>query len=150
MTNITELQSLPTFENLKTSLAFEARAVLRFLYFAKIAEIEGLHGVAQLFEEMAEGGICCSHGTLDLLRHVGDPDSDIPIGETNSNLRSALQVEMQAFEAIYPAMAATAREDRYPDIASWFETLAKLKRSHVETLRKTLEAMRQPSGGEEQ
>ena len=36
----------------------------------------------------------------------------------------------------YPEMAKKARQEGFPDIAGWFDTLEKLKRSHVRKLRK--------------
>jgi rubrerythrin len=32
---------------------------------------------------------------------------------------------------MYPGMAKTARDEGYPELAEWFETLAKAKKSHA-------------------
>ncbi len=44
-----ELRGLATHDKLKAAFRAEAGTVLRYLYFARIAEIEGFPDVAQLF-----------------------------------------------------------------------------------------------------
>jgi rubrerythrin len=44
---------------------------------------------------------------------------------------------------MYPAMARTAREEGLPEIAEWFETLAKAERSHAARFSKALETLRE-------
>jgi rubrerythrin len=42
---------------------------------------------------------------------------------------------------MYPGMAKTAREEGFPEIADWFETLAKAEKSHAgrfESMLKTI------------
>ena len=126
-----DLKGLETHRNLKDAFSAEAANVHRYLYFSKIAEIEGFQEVAQLFRDVAEGGICSAHGMLDFLKRVGDPATDLPVGETERNLAAALASEVFEYSEVYPAMAEMAYRDGFPDIASWFETLTKLKRSHV-------------------
>ena len=53
---MTDLKGLQTHSNLKNSFSEEAGAAQRYLYFAKIADIEGFQDVAQLFRDLAEGG----------------------------------------------------------------------------------------------
>ena len=42
---------------------------------------------------------------------------------------------------MYPAMAKTAREEGFDEIADWFETLAKAERSHANRFQKALNAL---------
>lgn len=137
-----DFKDLPTQDDLKEAFAVESGTVHRYLYFAKIAEVEGYPDAAQLFQEIAEGGLHCAHGNLDYLKQSGDPVTDLPIGETDRNLAVAIAAETLAFTRIYPEMAARAREDGFTDIASWFETLTKIKRAHVERLADAAESMR--------
>ncbi len=138
---MTDLKDLNTHANLKSSFSEEAGTVLRYLYFAKIADIEGFPDVAQLFRDLAEGGACSAHGNLDFLGRVGDPLTDLPIGETDRNLKAAIAAERLEYERMYPVMAAESRREGFPDIASWFETLTKLKKSHIEKLEESLRQM---------
>jgi rubrerythrin len=41
-------------------------------------------------------------------------------------------------------MAKTAREEGFPEVADWFETLAKAERSHAGRFNKALAALDEP------
>lgn len=135
------LDGLDTHQHLKDAFAQEAVTAYRYLYFAKIADIEGQPDVAQLFRDLAEGGVCNAHGSLDYLRTEGDPLTGAPIGETDRNLHAALLGESTEYSELYPTMAAVAHTEGFPDVASWFETLAKLKRAHADQLRQALDRL---------
>ncbi len=131
-----ELEKSRTLDNLEKAFAEEARLVFRYLYYATIAEFEGRQDHARAFKELAESGSSGVHGCFDFLRLVADPDSGIAVGGTPKNLESLLQTEARQHAKIYPEMAKVARQEGFPDIASWFETLEKSKRSNVRKLRK--------------
>ena len=63
----------------------------------------------------------------------------MPIGETTSNLKSAIYGETHEYTDMYPGMARTAREEGFDEIADWFETLAKAEKSHAGKFKRTLE-----------
>ena len=50
-----ELKGTTTHENLKAAFAGESQANRRYLYFAKVADVEGYPEVAGNFRETAEG-----------------------------------------------------------------------------------------------
>ena len=81
-----QLAGSKTHDNLKAAFAGESQANRRYLYFAKIADIEGEPNVAGLFRDTAEGETGHAHGHLDYLKRVGDPATDLPIGSTEKNL----------------------------------------------------------------
>jgi rubrerythrin len=62
---------------------------------------------------------------------VGDPATDLPIGDTAENLKSAVAGETHEYTDMYPGMAKTARTEGFGEIADWFETLAKAEKSHA-------------------
>ena len=126
-----ELKGSKTHMNLKEAFAGESQANRRYLYFAKVADVEGYPEVAGNFRETAEGETGHAHGHLDYLKKVGDPATDYPIGDTALNLKSAIAGETHEYTEMYPGMAKTAREEGFPEIADWFETLAKAERSHA-------------------
>ncbi len=126
-----ELKGSKTHENLKEAFAGESQANRRYLYFAKIADVEGYPEVAGNFRETAEGETGHAHGHLDYLKKVGDPATDLPFGDTEQNLKSAVAGEMHEFSDMYPGMAKTARAEGFDEIADWFETLAKAEKSHA-------------------
>ncbi len=126
-----ELKGTKTHENLKAAFAGESQANRRYLYFAKQADVEGYPDIAGLFRDTAEGETGHAHGHLDYLRQVGDPATDLPIGDTEANLKAAVAGETHEYTDMYPGMAKTAREEGFDEIADWFETLAKAEKSHA-------------------
>jgi len=126
-----DLKGTKTHQNLKDAFAGESQANRRYLYFAKQADVEGYPDVAGLFRDTAEGETGHAHGHLDYLKKVGDPATDLPIGDTEANLKAAVAGETHEYTDMYPGMAKTAREEGFDEIADWFETLAKAEKSHA-------------------
>src|SRR6266704_3360657 len=126
-----DLKGSKTHQNLKDAFAGESMANRRYLYFAKVADIEGFPEIAGNFKDTADGETGHAHGHLDFLKSVGDPATDLPIGPTPKNLKSAIHGETHEYQNMYPGMAKVAREEGFEDIAEWFETLAKAEKSHA-------------------
>jgi rubrerythrin len=132
------LNGTKTHENLKAAFAGESQANRRYLYFAKVADVEGYPEVAMNFRETAEGETGHAHGHLDFLKGVGDPATGLPIGDTALNLKAAIEGETHEYTDMYPGMARTAREEGFAEVADWFETLAKAEKSHAGRFAKML------------
>ena len=120
-----------TLGNLKTAFAGESQANRRYLYFARKADVEGYPDVAAIFRSIAEGETGHAFGHFDFLKDVGDPVTDVPVGDTKLNIKSAIEGETYEFTQMYPGFARTARAEGFPEIADWFETLAKAEKSHA-------------------
>jgi rubrerythrin len=136
-----DLKGTRTHANLKAAFAGESQANRRYLYFAKVADVEGYPEVAGNFRETAEGETGHAHGHLDYLKPVGDPATDLPFGSTESNLRSAIAGETHEYTDMYPGMAKTARDEGFAEVADWFETLAKAEKSHAGRFDKMLKSI---------
>jgi rubrerythrin len=136
-----ELKGSKTHDNLKAAFAGESQANRRYLYFAKVADVEGYPEIASNFRETAEGETGHAHGHLDYMKPVGDPATDLPIGETADNLKAAVAGETHEYTDMYPGMAKTAREEGFTEIADWFETLAKAEKSHAGRFQKMLDSI---------
>jgi rubrerythrin len=136
-----ELKSTKTHQNLKDAFAGESQANRRYLYFAKVADIEGYPEVAGNFRETADGETGHAHGHLDYLKQVGDPATGLPIGDTGLNLKAAIEGETHEYTDMYPGMAKTARDEGFAEIADWFETLAKAEKSHAGRFQKMLDSI---------
>src|ERR1700752_204515 len=126
-----ELKGPNTHKKLKDGFAGESQANRRYLYFAKMADVEGYPDLAGLFRDTAEGETGHAHGHLDYLKKVGDPATGLPIGDTAMNLKAAVAGETHEYTDMYPGMAKAAREEGFSEIADWFETLAKAEKSHA-------------------
>jgi rubrerythrin len=125
------LKGSKTHQNLKAAFAGESQANRRYLYFAKIADVEGYPEIAGNFRDTAEGETGHAHGHLDYLKKAGDPATDKPFGSTEQNLAAAVAGETHEYTDMYPGMAKTARQEGFAEIADWFETLAKAEKSHA-------------------
>jgi len=136
-----ELKGSKTEKNLKDAFAGESQANRRYLYFAKVADVEGYPDVAGLFKDTADGETGHAHGHLDFLKKVGDPATGKPIGSTEQNLEAAVAGETYEYTEMYPHMAKTARDEGFVDIAEWFETLAKAEKSHAGRFQKARDEM---------
>ena len=135
------LDGSQTLENLKAAFAGESQANRRYLYFAKVADVEGYPEIAGNFRQTAEGETGHAHGHLDYLKKVGDPATGLPIGDTEDNLKAAVAGETHEYTDMYPGMARTARDEGFDEIADWFETLAKAERSHANRFQKALDEL---------
>src|SRR6202008_2974297 len=102
------LKGTKSFENLKDAFAGGSQANRRYLYFARVADIEGFPDIAGLFKDTADAETGHAFGHMDFLKEVGDPATGEPIGKTEKNLKAAVA-----------------------ELAEWFETLAKAEKSHA-------------------
>ena len=135
------LKGSKTIDNLKAAFAGESQANRRYLYFAQKADIEGYPDVAALFRSVAEGETGHAFGHFDFLAQVGDPVTDVPVGPTADNLKSAIAGETYEYTQMYPGFAATARAEGLTEIAEWFETLARAEKSHAGRFQKGLDTL---------
>ena len=135
------LSGTKTHQNLKDAFAGESQANRRYLYFAKVADVEGHPDLAGLFRDTAEGETGHAHGHLEYLEEVGDPATGKPIGGTSDNLRAAIAGETHEYTDMYPGMARTARDEGFDEIADWFETLAKAEKSHAGRFQRALDGL---------
>ena len=137
-----ELRGSKTHTNLKEAFAGESQANRRYLYFAKVADVEGQPDIAGLFRDTAEGETGHAHGHLDYLKKVGDPATGEPLGNTELNLKASIAGETYEYTQMYPGFAKTAREEGFAEIAEWFETLARAERSHAGRFQKGLDGLK--------
>jgi rubrerythrin len=138
------LKGTKTHENLRAAFAAESQANHRYLYYARVADIEGHPDLGGLMRDTAQAETAHAFGHLDFLRRAGDPVTGVPFGATRDNLQAAIEGETGEFSEMYPGMAKTAREEGFPEVAEWFETLAKAERSHAGRFNKALSALDEP------
>ena len=133
-----KLANTKTHENLKHAFAGESQANRRYMYFARRADIEGYPEVGGLFRDTAEAETGHAFGHMDFLKEVGDPATGFAIGDTDANLKSAVEGETYEYTQMYPGFAKTAREEGFAEVADWFETLARAEKSHANRFSKLL------------
>ena len=135
------LSGTKSHDNLKHAFAGESQANRRYLYFARVADIEGYPDVGGLFRDTSEAETGHAFGHLDFLKEVGDPCTGVPIGTTAKNLKSAVEGETFEYTEMYPGFAKTARDEGFAELAEWFETLAKAEKSHAGRFTKGLDTL---------
>jgi len=106
-----------------------------------VADIEGYPDVGGLFRDTSEAETGHAFGHLDFLKEVGDPCTGVAIGTTSKNLKSAVECETYEYTEMYPEFAKTARDEGLPELAEWFETLAKAEKSHAGRFAKGLDTL---------
>ncbi len=136
-----DLNGSKTHENLKAAFAGESQANRRYLYFARRADIEGYPDVGGLFRDTSEAETGHAFGHLDFLASVADPCTGVAIGDTEKNLKSAVEGETYEYTQMYPGFAKTARDEGFDEIAEWFETLARAEKSHAGRFQKGLDGL---------
>lgn len=135
------LKGSKSVENLKEAFAGESQANRRYLYFARVADIEGFPDIAGLFKDTADAETGHAFGHLDFLKEVGDPATGEPIGKTEKNLKASVAGETYEYTQMYPGFAKAARDEGFDEIAEWFETLARAERSHAGRFQKGLDSL---------
>jgi rubrerythrin len=138
----TSLKGTRTLGNLKEGFAGESQANRRYLYFARKADIEGYPDIAGVFRDTAEGETGHAFGHFEYMEEVGDPATGEPVGDTSTNLKSAIAGETYEYTKMYPGFARTARDEGFSEIAEWFETLARAEKSHAGRFQKALDTIK--------
>lgn len=142
---MSELQGSRTEKNLLKAFAGESQARNRYTYFASVARKEGLIQMANVFAETAEQEKehakrffkFLEGGTVEIV--AAFPAGRI--GTTAENLEAAAGGEHEEWSELYPAFAATAREEGFSAIATAFERIAVAERHHEKRYRDLLDAL---------
>ena len=122
-----DLEGTHTWDHLCRAYVRDSALLGMMQYFARVAEIEGLPEVGLVLRELAENQSVIAGGHLDLLKRASDPLSRHPIGETAWNLQALLRTVTADLTDTFPVASRSAHAEGFADIASWFETLARVR-----------------------
>ena len=140
------IKGTKTEQNLLKSFAGESQARNRYTYAAKAARKAGFVQIANIFEETAANEQ--EHAKVFFKFLEGGPleiTATYPAGiidDTAGNLFAAAEGEKEEWTELYPAFAATAREEGFARIATAFEMIAKVEQEHEARYRKLLERVK--------
>lgn len=123
-----------TEKNLVNAYLSESAAYTRYTYYAKQADKEEFFPVGELFRQTAENEL---HHSKVFFKHLEggsvmvslDVDAGV-IGDTVSNLKTAVQEEMREGVEQYLAAAKIAKEEGFEDIAAHFSSIAEVEDHH--------------------
>ena len=122
-----DLKGTKTLENLLAAFAGESQARNKYTYYASKAKKEGYVQISNIFLETAANEK--EHAELWFKLAHG-------IGTTEENLLDAAAGENYEWTDMYKEMAATAREEGFPEIAAQMEGVAAIEKEHDERYRK--------------
>ncbi len=123
-----------TERNLLTAFAGESQARNRYTYFAGVARNEGYSQIEAAFVETADQEKEHAKRFFKFLQGgeveiVGVFPAGV-IGTTLENLKAAAAGEHCEWVSMYPAFAATAREEGFADVANAFDAVATAEKFH--------------------
>ena len=128
-----ELKGSKTEQNLLAAFAGESQARNKYTYFATVAKEEGFEQIAGIFLETAENEREHAKKEFDFVKGIGD---------TNANLKAAVEGEHYEYTQMYPEFERVAREEGFSEIADFFKEVAEVEEEHEKrylTLLKNLE-----------
>lgn len=126
-----ELKGSKTEKNLLAAFAGESQARNKYTYFASKARKEGYEQIGAIFEETADNEK--EHAKL-WFKYLQGGD----IKDTLTNLGIAADGEYYEWTDMYPGFAKIAREEGFTEIATKFELVGKIEKTHEERYRKLL------------
>ncbi len=118
---------------LREAFAREAESVVRCLFYARRADVEGRADIASVLRSIADGEISQAFGHLEFLEETGDPLAGG--GDAAGDLAAVIEAESRAVER-YTQLAAGARAAGNGEAAGWFETLVDAESVHLGVLRR--------------
>ena len=127
-----ELHGSKTEKNLLAAFAGEPQAYTKYLYYAQLAQQEGYHQIADIFQETAKNEERHARIWYDLL-HDGAPL------HTTDNLEDAAAGEHYEWRDMYREFAETAKEEGFSHIAALFKLVGNVEKRHEERYQKLLE-----------
>lgn len=128
------IKGTETEKNLLKSFAGESQARNRYTYFASVAKKEGFVQIADVFEETA--GHEKEHAKR-FFKFLEGGDLEITatypagkIGTTAENLKAAAMGEHEEHTELYPAFAAVAKSEGFPEIAATWMAISVAEKQH--------------------
>ncbi len=131
-----DLRGTRTEKCIATAYLAESTAYTRYLYYAQQAEKEEYYPVQRIFQITAENELHHSKVFFKMLQggKCGVPmeiDAGV-IGDTVSNLATAIEEELYEGVDLYTASAKVAKEEGFDDIAEHFLAIATVENHHKE------------------
>ena len=140
------IKGTQTEKNLVTAYAAESMAYTRYTYYAKQADKENYYPIGEIFRETADNEL--HHGKV-FFKFLEGGNVEVPlgidagvIGDTASNLETAMKEEENEGVKLYTAAAKVADEEGFPEIASHFRAIAEVEDSHRERFARYLKQVK--------
>lgn len=126
-----------TKENLMRAFAGESQARNRYTIAAELAEEKGLTSIADIFRYTADQERAHAERFYYLLKDFSGEtihiDGSYPVdlqGTLPELLQAAANNEHEEYADVYPAFAATAKDEGFPEAAFTFQQIAGIEQVH--------------------
>lgn len=136
MASTKSIKGTRTEKNLVISYLTESSAYTRYTYYAKQANKEQYFPVERIFTITAENEL---HHSKVFFKMLQGGNVEVPmgadagvIGDTVSNLSTAIEEELAEGVEFYTQAAAVAEEEGFAEIASHFKAIASVENHHKE------------------
>ncbi len=140
-----------TLINLAKAFVGESQARNRYTFYAKVAKKEGYEKIREIFlltaDNEEEHAKWLMRMMNQLTQETGEtikiPEAEVPteLGDTISNLKSAITGENYETETMYPGFADVAEKEGYLDIAKRLRAIAKAEWHHRQRFEKLLKQL---------
>jgi len=141
-----------TVKNLAAAFAGESMARNRYIFYAKRAKKEGYEQIAGIFLETADQEKEHANWMLKMLNQLEEKGAEIEainteaevpavLGDTATNLKTAIAGENYEWEKMYPEFADIAEKEGFPEIAKRLRAIAIAEKHHEERYKKVLEQL---------
>lgn len=134
MATTKSIKGTRTEKNLVTAYAAESMAYTRYTYYAQQADKENYFPIGVIFRETADNEL--HHGKV-FFKLLEGGNVEVPlgidagvIGDTASNLATAMKEEEMEGVELYTNAAKVAEEEGFPEIASHFRAIAEVEDHH--------------------
>lgn len=137
-----------TLENLAKAFVGESQARNRYTFYAKVAKKEGYEKINEIFLLTADNEKEHAKWLMRMINQLTKnsretipiPEAPVPtvLGDTATNLKSAIAGETYETETMYPGFADVAEQEGYPDIAKRLRAIAKAEAHHKQRYEKIL------------
>ncbi|MDE5800685.1 MAG: rubrerythrin family protein [Paramuribaculum sp.] len=128
------IKGTQTEKNLVIAYLAESSAYTRYTFYAQQATKESYFPVAEIFNETAANEL--HHGKV-FFKFLEGGSVEVPvtadagvIGDTASNLATAIEEETNEGVKLYTEAAATAAAEGFPEIAAHFRAIATVEDHH--------------------
>jgi len=135
-TTAKSVKGTETEKNLVIAYAAESMAYSRYTYYAKQADKEKYFPIGEIFRETADNEL--RHGKT-FFQYLEGGSLEVPvdidagvIGDTASNLETAMKEEQQEGVELYTKAAKVALEEGFPEIAEHFKAIAEVEKHHYD------------------
>ena len=137
------IKGTKTEMNVVNAYLAETQAFARYTFYAGIADKEKYFPIGVIFRETADNELHHAKVFLKMLENteiVGNPGVDAGfLGDTAANLKTSIKEESVDGYEFYYAAAKTAKEEGFDDIATHFEAIAAVEKTHHDRFQKMLE-----------